>query len=738
MPVPTPDHTAGSAPAEPGVRAAFPAASAGGVISLPVLALGSPKSRGRGGAGPSGRGKGGPIRRSRNGPRRAAVLFLVHIIIAAHILLWLVTGMRTVTPVEPSEAMYTLEQGLVNAGFVFFVLALVVTLIFGRFFCGWACHVVALQDLCAWMMKRLGVRPKPFRSRLLIYVPLGLGLYMFVWPTFQRTVLQPIAGDRWASFAPYLGYYPPRPEFQAAFTTTDFWATFPPWYIAIPFLLVCGFGVVYFLGSKGFCTYGCPYGGFFAPIDRAAPGRIIVSDACEGCGHCTAVCSSNVRVHEEIREFGMVVDSGCMKCLDCVSVCPNNALSFGFAVPPIFKPPGKRAAGIEGGRRRWLRRSRDIRYDLTWPEEIAAAGLFLVLLVAYRGMFNSIPLLMAVGMAAIGTFLLWKFWRLLQDSNVRIQNVQLKYKGRLKLPGAAYTLIALMILATSLWGAVVKYNVYFADVHDDRVTVPFEVVFSAGYKPESTQLFHAQTAVRHLQRAGPWKEGGIGWAWSPQRRGRLAWLLAVAGEDEKALNHLRSMVRASAADERQPEGPAAQQLAAMAMLIARTGDPGDAHERIASELRAILDLRPGLAQVRLGLAMLELDSGNPAVAAEEAFRAGQTSEEPQVLLSAAGLLLETGDAERARELIERVVALNPGSAEAHANLAIVMVMSGKLEEAIAEIAKAHELEPDNPAHSRMMAQVLLTLGRHDEATLWLERANRTGITAPAPSPPVAR
>ena len=31
-----------------------------------------------------------------------------------------------------------------------------------------------------------------------------------------------------------------------------------------------------------------------------------MTDACEGCGHCTAVCSSNVRVHAEVRDFGLV------------------------------------------------------------------------------------------------------------------------------------------------------------------------------------------------------------------------------------------------------------------------------------------------------------------------------------------------------------------------------------------------------------------------------------------------
>jgi hypothetical protein len=70
--------------------------------------------------------------------------------------------------------MRTLELGELNAGFVFFALAIVSTAVFGRFFCGWGCHVVALQDLCAWIMKRLGVKPRPFRSRLLLWAPAAL------------------------------------------------------------------------------------------------------------------------------------------------------------------------------------------------------------------------------------------------------------------------------------------------------------------------------------------------------------------------------------------------------------------------------------------------------------------------------------------------------------------------------------------------------------------------------------
>ncbi len=88
------------------------------------------------------------------------------------------------------------------------------------------------------------------------------------------------------------------------FLTTDFWATFPGVAVAVLTFAVCGFAVVFVLGSKGYCTYGCPYGAAFGMADRVAPIRIRVTDACQGCATCTSVCTSNVRVHEEVRDHG--------------------------------------------------------------------------------------------------------------------------------------------------------------------------------------------------------------------------------------------------------------------------------------------------------------------------------------------------------------------------------------------------------------------------------------------------
>src|SRR5262252_2674560 len=69
--------------------------------------------------------------------RRAAALILVHLLVVVHLAHWKTTG-RTVSPLEPSEAMQTLELGYVNAGAIVFAALLLLTLVLGRFFCGWA------------------------------------------------------------------------------------------------------------------------------------------------------------------------------------------------------------------------------------------------------------------------------------------------------------------------------------------------------------------------------------------------------------------------------------------------------------------------------------------------------------------------------------------------------------------------------------------------------------------------
>jgi polyferredoxin/Flp pilus assembly protein TadD len=444
-------------------------------------------------------------RHSRARGWRAGALITLNLLMIGHFIQWRLTG-TTVAPIEPSETMYTLQSGAINAGFIFFTLAIIATLIFGRFVCGWGCHILALQDLCAWLLTRFGLKPRPFRSRLLVFVPLIAGLYMFVWPTVIRALTKPTN-------------VPLIPGFTNHLITTDFWATFPPLWLAAPFLFICGFLTVYFLGSKGFCTYACPYGGFFSIADKIAPGRIRVTDACSECGHCTATCTSNVIVHQEVKQYGMVVDPGCMKCMDCVSVCPNDALYFGF---------GKPAAGVK--------KTIERNYSLTWPEEITAAVIFLASYLAIWDVYQLIPMLMSLGIAAVTTFLGIWIWKLFRTSNVTFYRYSLKSGGLIKNAGWAFLFFATTWIGLNAHSGWIRYHEYFGGQAFRQLQIPDELAL-AGEDPqrwlsESDQM-NMREGKRHLLIA---IENGF--LTNTDAFQKLAWLEQLSGKGERAVELL--------------------------------------------------------------------------------------------------------------------------------------------------------------------------------------------------------
>jgi Tfp pilus assembly protein PilF len=80
-----------------------------------------------------------------------------------------------------------------------------------------------------------------------------------------------------------------------------------------------------------------------------------------------------------------------------------------------------------------------------------------------------------------------------------------------------------------------------------------------------------------------------------------------------------------------------------------------------------------------------------------------------------------GDSDHAIELYKDSLELHP-TAEAHTFLGWTYHFQGKIQDAIAECKRAIEVDPDfgNPYND--IGAYLISLGRHDEAISWLERA----------------
>ncbi len=611
------------------------------------------------------------------GKWRALVLVLVHVLIGLHIAHWLTTG-ETVTPVEPSEAMAFSRSSLVNAGLIFFAVMILLTAIFGRFFCGWGCHVVALQDLCRHLMLKIGITPRPLKSRALAWVPALAFIYMFIWPAAYRLWM----GDSLAVSG-------------TEFTTAHFWSTFPGWVVGILTLLICGFACVYFLGAKGFCTYACPYGAIFAAADQVAPMRIRVTDACHQCGHCTAVCTSNVRVHEEVRDWGMVVSAGCMKCQDCVSVCPNGALYYGSGpIPLLAKPrsePSKRPPAA-----------------VQWGDETLMVLVFIISFLIVRGLYGVVPFLMSLGVAGVMAFFAVTCKRLLTEPTVERSGLRIKRGGKLLPQGRVFVAAMGVLLLFFGHGAVLRTQAYWGDaVYDDTAALRRVLLGTPDAAPSlSTQHREAiNGGIARLQNVEAW-----GLFPTLGNAARLAWFHALTGD---AAASERAALQAIDREELPVEMH--QVLAHVAL------QRGDAAAAIAQWEQAIL-ARPDLPEAYLALGVYLAKSGDTD-AGQQVFGRGlaEVRDSPALYYNAGLARAVSGQAEASIEFFQRALVLAPKYLEARETLAGVMASLGRFEESVEQFRVALQQVPDDAQTRFLLARALLGMGASDEAMIELKR-----------------
>ncbi len=607
---------------------------------------------------------------SRMSRKRAYVLIAVHLALLTHIAHWLWTG-RSLSPVEPYEAMYTLNDGHLNAGFIFFALAILATLVMGRFVCGWGCHFIAYQDLSTSFMKKLGIKPKPFRSRLLIFAPLALAIYMFVWPTLYRV---------WHGI--------PSPTWTNHIIKTNFWETFPGPVIFILTVATAGFAIVYFLGSKGFCTYACPYGGFFRFVEPLSPGRIRVTDACKHCGHCTASCTSNVRVHEEVALYGMVVDPGCMKCFDCVSVCPNDALYYGFGLPSLgARPTSKKRA---------------VHYDLSLPQELLAGGIGLASLLIFRGLYNQVPLLMAMGLSCITVVITIKCLHLVMSTNVRLQQLQLKRGRKLTRHGTVFISLALIWSAFTLHSGFIQYSSAQGRIAMAQLALDDDIWMTGKHwwtDATSDQRDKLDYALTHLQRADRW-----GLMTTASILQDLVWLHIARGRTDAAEVVIRRVI-----DNNQDRHDAHRALACVLKKL-------DRNEEVIASYHRALELDPTYDLARRELSRFLIAQEKPDQAIDLLQQGISTTDDPQAMKRTLGDVLN--ELQRFNQAQQHWLAYTqqyPTDARGFIALAVAESALGHRRQSLRHFKRAVTIAPESPAAQYNLGYALLAGGQTNEA-----------------------
>lgn len=238
-----------------------------------------------------------------------------------------------------------LSAHTVEKAFYLSVIAIVITIAFGRVFCGWLCPLGTLNNI----MGSLGNRPQAvsrnwYRNKYYILIfllissafslqlagimdPISLlirSLSLSVYPLFNygtRALFDSI-------YYLQIKGITDASEFMYSFLKMSILSFEQPYYyqsafIGILFFTILGLNLI---EKRFWCRHLCPLGAFLGIISRFSILKRSVSEDCTSCGACAGVCQGNAAPDQKNKWR----DTECFYCYNCDDVCPQNAVSFGF------------------------------------------------------------------------------------------------------------------------------------------------------------------------------------------------------------------------------------------------------------------------------------------------------------------------------------------------------------------------------------------------------------------------
>ncbi|MFC1861529.1 4Fe-4S binding protein [Chloroflexota bacterium] len=228
---------------------------------------------------------------------------------------WYIMGIHAVGSIGIEAFFSGLSRGIINAGFIFWMLVFISALLLGRAFCGWFCWFGGYLELVEW-----GIGDK-----LRIKIPRRMLLYLGVIP-FVALALKIYS----ALLVNWLQDFPSTFTFRLADVT--------PWGgqqtgISILIILILYGPVLFFIfGRRTWCRYLCPIGALLKVFGSGFIGKVrLVSDKCTGCGKCNRNCAMQVDVMGGLVAHGEVRSLSCIRCLKCTNECPEGAIAFSLS-----------------------------------------------------------------------------------------------------------------------------------------------------------------------------------------------------------------------------------------------------------------------------------------------------------------------------------------------------------------------------------------------------------------------
>ena len=231
----------------------------------------------------------------------------------ALLLLLFVSLPVTLFYISPIILLMGLSEGIATGSMVLFMVTFLLSLVIGRFWCGWFCPIGEFQELCS------GIQNQPVTGGRLNLIKYG------VWALWLLLVILAVtaAGGIHAVNIFYS-------------TNSGISLTEPISYVVFFIILAGVFLLAVFAGKRGFCHYLCPICVNFI-IGRKIrnlfrwPALHLTGDStrCTSCNKCTKACPMGLDVQNMVKKDHME-NTECILCASCADICSKKAISYGF------------------------------------------------------------------------------------------------------------------------------------------------------------------------------------------------------------------------------------------------------------------------------------------------------------------------------------------------------------------------------------------------------------------------
>lgn len=186
------------------------------------------------------------------------------------------------------------------------------TIVFGRFFCGWMCSFGFMNDLLYALSSKIfkfkfKIDTKTDRLlKLLKYVVL-IFILIFVWTLGISSINN---FNPWNAFAQIT-------DFKNAIST-----------YALGFIVLTLIAIGGMFIERFFCRYLCPLGAIFSIVSKFRLFKINKPN--EKCGKCR-LCTNKCAMGIELYKVNKVSSGECIDCLKCLDVCPRKNTNLSVA-----------------------------------------------------------------------------------------------------------------------------------------------------------------------------------------------------------------------------------------------------------------------------------------------------------------------------------------------------------------------------------------------------------------------